>query len=73
MLPLVPSHLLTSSLQNVPPYTEVAGNPARVIRSLPRPGDLEQADMGIDKELMEENERSFREMRARRGVRDQGK
>lgn len=31
-------------LRDVPPYTVVAGNPARVLRSVPRPGEAEQVD-----------------------------
>ena len=73
-----------------------AGNPCRVIKSLPRsdsPGQkrhsreltafttnsgsvgsvLSDEDLVSDKQLMLENERSLRDMRARRGIREQGR
>jgi len=83
--------------RNIPPYTIAAGNPCRVIRSLPRPDSPERLkrhsreltaftnissvassgggedDLVGDRQLALENEQSMREMRARRGIRDQGK
>ena len=82
-------------MQNIPAYTVAAGNPCRVIKSLPRPDSPEQKrlsrelttfttnssigsalseeDVVGDKQLLLENERSLRDMRARRGIREQGR
>jgi hypothetical protein len=83
-------------MQNIPAYTVAAGNPCRVIKSLPRPDSPEQKrlsrelttfttnsssigsalseeDVIGDKQLLLENERSLRDMRARRGIREQGR
>jgi acetyltransferase-like isoleucine patch superfamily enzyme len=85
--------------QNIPPYAVAAGNPCRVIRSIPRPDSPERLkrhsreltaftnvssgasssghggedELVGDRQLALENEQSLREMRARRGIRDQGK
>lgn len=65
----------TLALQNVPPYTEVAGNPARVVRRLPRPGEGagEPATVvgePLDPEVRRENEEILARLRARRGWRE---
>ena len=83
-------------MQNIPAYTVAAGNPCRVIKTLPRLDSPEQKrhsreltafttnsssigsvlsdeDVVGDKQLMLENERSLRDMRARRGIREQGR
>jgi acetyltransferase-like isoleucine patch superfamily enzyme len=94
---IFPQVLLTLPYQNIPPYTYAAGNPCRVIRSLPRPDSSERLkrhsreltaftnnssaassgggedDLVGDRQLALENEQSLREMRARRGIREQGR
>lgn len=62
-------------LQNVPAYTEVAGNPARIVRRLPRPGEgagepVAVAGEPVDPEIRRENEEILGRMRARRGWRE---
>lgn len=60
---------LTQHFQDISPYTEVAGNPARVIRSLPRPDEPADPKLALDKAIAAENAQSLRRMRARRAAR----
>jgi acetyltransferase-like isoleucine patch superfamily enzyme len=83
-------YLLTSIFsQNIPPYTLAAGNPCRVIKTLPRRDSRSSRELTAfttlsgsvhseeehlvgDRQLVLENEASLRDMRVRRGIREQG-